>query len=219
MEDTPRFQEIDQAQHTARAPIREALRTNSKPIVTVIGFTLLWSVGYHSALFYIVAFATTEGGLPLNQVLIGNTIAFFVMLLLVPMFGALSDKVGRKPLLIAACVGFALCAFPAYALILQGSFLSFLFAQMIMVTFLAIFSGPGPAALVELFPTRIRASSLAVGYSLALVAFGGTTPLIQTFLVDVTGTPLASTLWVVVAALVTLVFVIRMKETAKEPLQ
>lgn len=216
--ETPKFAEVEETDEIASSPLKETIRNNWRPIVTVIGFTLLWSVGYHSVFAYTVSLATAVVGLPLNLALIGNTIGLVLMLAIIPVAGAASDRIGRKPLLIVGAVGFVVFTYPGYLLIQQNSFVTFLIAQVGFSIILAIFSGPAPAALVELFPTNVRASAIAIGYSIALVAFGGTTPLIETYLVQVTGSPAGGAIWIIGAAIVTLIFVLRMRETARSPL-
>jgi MHS family proline/betaine transporter-like MFS transporter len=84
---------------------------------------------------------------------------------------------------------------------------------------ISLFSGPGPAALVEMFPTNVRYSALGVSYNLAVALFGGTAPFIATYLISATGSSLSPVIYVVVAAVITLFFVSRMKETHREPLR
>lgn len=219
--DSPVFTEAAESNQTTETPIRDALRDHLGAILTVTGFTMLWTVAYLSVFAYTVTYATVEIGYDLNVALIGNTLGLSLMLPLVPIMGALSDRIGRRPLLIAGAVGFVLLTYPAYVLIGQGTLLSLIAAQGILAIILATFSGPAPAALAEMFPTRVRVAALSVGYNAALVLFGGTTPFIQTYLIDLTnGNRLAPTWWVILAAVVTLIVILtRMRETVGESLR
>ena len=92
-------------------------------------------------------------------------------------------------------------------------------AQVLFGLIISLFSGPGPASLVEMFPTNVRYSALGVSYNIAVAAFGGTAPFIATYLISRTGSNLAPTFYLIVAAVITLFFVSRMKETYREPLR
>jgi MHS family proline/betaine transporter-like MFS transporter len=84
---------------------------------------------------------------------------------------------------------------------------------------IATFSGPGPAALVELFPTRSRTSLMSVSYALAVAIFGGFAPFIATWLIQATGTPIAPTYYLIVCGLVSAATIFTFKETAFERLR
>ena len=133
--------------------------------------------------------------------------------------GALSDRIGRKPLLIGSALGFALFTYPAFLIMSTASFATVVLCQVVFAILLAMFSGPGPAAIAELFPTRIRYSALSIGYNFAVTLFGGTAPFISTWLVSSTQQAASPAYYVVASALVTLVVLLGMKESHREALQ
>jgi MFS transporter, MHS family, proline/betaine transporter len=92
-------------------------------------------------------------------------------------------------------------------------------AQLLMVLLYAPYAGASPAFYAEIFPTRVRYTALSIGYNIAVAIFGGFAPFIATFLVRVTGNNHAPAAYVVAAALVTLVFLLRTRETAFAPLR
>jgi MHS family proline/betaine transporter-like MFS transporter len=140
-------------------------------------------------------------------------------MVLIPFTGSLSDRIGRKRLLIASSALMALFTYPLFLLVSTSTFLLIVLAQVFFGAIISLFSGPGPAALVEMFPTNVRYSALGVSYNLAVAAFGGTAPFIATFLIDRTGNNLAPSIYLIIAAVVTLVVVSRMKETYSDPLR
>lgn len=91
--------------------------------------------------------------------------------------------------------------------------------QVLFGLVISLFSGPGPAALVEMFPANVRYSALGVSYNLAVAAFGGTAPFVASFLIDRTGSNLAPGIYLIISAVITLAFVARMRETYSEPLR
>jgi MHS family proline/betaine transporter-like MFS transporter len=84
---------------------------------------------------------------------------------------------------------------------------------------IALFSGPGPAAIAEIFPTRVRSTWMATGYSLAVAIFGGFAPYIATWLIDKTGSPISPTYYLIAAAIVSTAVIWSLRETAHEPLR
>ena len=84
---------------------------------------------------------------------------------------------------------------------------------------LLLFSGPGPAAIAEIFPTRVRSTWMSTGYSLAVAIFGGFAPFIATWLIARTGSPLSPTYYLIAAGIVSLLVILGLDETAGKPLR
>jgi MHS family proline/betaine transporter-like MFS transporter len=89
---------------------------------------------------------------------------------------------------------------------------------MVAAATLALFSGPAPALLCELYPTNIRYTSLSVGYNVAVMIFGGFAPFIATLLIQETGNPIAPTYYVIACALVSIVAISRITDKYRSPL-
>ncbi len=137
--------------------------------------------------------------LPFSQAMTINTLSLCVLLLLLQPFGALSDRVGRRPLIIFGCLLLAILTYPLFLLLSQGNELTSLGAVIVIAIFAAIIVGASSAAYVELFPTETRFSGIALGYNGTLAVFGGTTPFVATWLVHATGHILAPA-WYFLAA-------------------
>lgn len=183
------------------------------------GFTIIWTVSYYIMLSYMPTFLVKHAGLTQTQALTSNSIALVVLVLATPYFGWLSDRIGRKPLLLACCIGFAILGYPLFRLILESrSFYTVLSIQILFNLFIAAFSGAGPAALCELFPTKSRTTLLSIGYSLATAIFGGFAPFIATWLIDRTGSPISPTYYVIAAAVISGCVIATFRETAHEKL-
>ena len=141
-------------------------------------------------------------------------LAGIVALVLIPPLGALSDRVGRKPLLIAACVAFAVLTYPMFMLMNTGSLTAAILAHVALAIIEAVFVSTSLAAGTELFPTRVRYGAFSVGYNLSVAIFGGSAPFIATFLVSTTGNPLSPAYYVIFGAVATLLTLFTMRETA-----
>lgn len=181
------------------------------------GFTIVWTVAYYLMLVYMPTFVSKYAGLSQTQALVSNSIALVVLVAVTPCFGWLSDRVGRKPLLLGCCAGCVLLAYPLFLVLLSGvPFLMIVAVQIVFNLHLAAFSGAGPAALCELFPTQSRTMLMSVGYSLSTALFGGFAPFISTWLISVTGSPISPALYLIAAGVVSGLVILSFRETAHE---
>jgi MHS family proline/betaine transporter-like MFS transporter len=164
-------------------------------------------------------FTQAHAGLTRTDALWATSAALLVLVIATPFAGALSDRVGRKPLLILSCVSFILLPYPLFALMLGDAPVATVVAvQVLFALAIALFSGPGPAAIAEIFPTRVRSTWMSSGYSVAVAIFGGFAPFIATWLIARTGSPLSPTCYLIAAGIVSLLVIVRLDETAGKPL-
>jgi MHS family proline/betaine transporter-like MFS transporter len=217
--DTPKYTEIEEHRAVAKAPLAEALGQYPRETITVFGMTLHNTVAYYISLVYMTGYLINIGGLPQPTAQLIGTVSLTAFVILIPFAGMLSDRIGRRPLLMASCIGFALLGYPFFQLASSGrGDLAFL-AQFLMVALLSLYAGSCPAAYAELFPTRVRYTALSIGYNVAVAIFGGFAPFIATWLIRETGNPLAPAFYVIAAAVITLVVLTRIRETAFLPLK
>ncbi len=220
IEDTPRFVALERSGQVARAPVAEAFVHHRRQLLTVVGFTLSGTVAYYVFLVYFPTYASTVLGLPLRSASAINTIGLGLFLVLVPLVGALSDRIGRKPLLLAHAAGCAALAYPIFLMMDSArSFAAILAAQCVGIVLQALFSGPTPAAYAEMFPTRVRYTAISVPYNLAVAGFGGTAPFLATYLVSTTGSHLSFTLYLIAAAVVSFLVYLFLPETHRSELR
>ncbi|TNC11291.1 MHS family MFS transporter [Methylobacterium terricola] len=181
------------------------------------GFTIFWTVSYYMLLSYMPTFTQKYGGLSASQALWSNTIGLVAMVLTVPVFGHLSDRIGRKPLLIASAVAAILLSYPLFRIVAGGpGFATVVAIQVVFGIIVALYSGPGPAAISEIFPSHLRSTWMSIGYTLAVAVFGGFAPFVATWLIAATGSALApAAAYLIPMAAVTLAVLARMPETGK----
>jgi MFS transporter, MHS family, proline/betaine transporter len=219
LQDTPVFRALEEAHEVEGAPVATSLRHTWKQILFTIGFILLPTTASYTFLTYMPTYLSEQLDFSLSTALLINTTALALNVVLTPFLGALSDRVGRKPLLIALALGCGLLTYPLFLLISQGGLWRVIIAQLILASILAFYSGPAAATLVELFPAKVRYTSLAVSHSISVAAFGGSAPFIATFLIAQTNNDLAPSFFVTIAAVITFVVILGMKETYRVPLR
>lgn len=219
IEETPRFKEVESAQETSKSPLIETLKHYPREIVLTLGFTVNWTISYYIGLNYMPTYVSKIVNFPLSLTMISNTIGLVFFLALVPLMGALSDRIGRRPLLLASCAGFALFSYPLFMLLNKGTFASIIFVQLVFAFLEALFSGPGAAALAEIFPTKVRYSALSIGYNTGVVIFGGMAPFICTYLIMTTKNNLSPSFYVIAGGLISFITILFLKETYNEKLK
>lgn len=225
IEETPAYRRArDREDVPAPGPTAEAPRSDADtgPLILAgraFGFTVVWTVSYYIFLNYMPTFVATYGHLSEAQALWSNTLGLVVLILTIPLMGSLSDRVGRRPLLLLCCVAFVVTPWPvATFLVGSPSFVAVVVLQLGLGVVIALFSGAGPAAIAEIFPTRTRSTWMTTGYALAVAIFGGFAPTVATGLIRLTGSPVAWVYYVMVAAAVSGVVIWRLEETAHRPL-
>lgn len=219
IEETPRFKEVETSEGTSQSPLIETLKQYPRETILCLGFSINWTVSYYVALNYLPTYVSKIVNFPLAQTMLSNTIGLVVFLVLTPIMGALSDRVGRKPLLLASCAGFTLLSYPMFILLNKATFTSILTAQIVFAVLEALFSGPGAAALAEIFPTKIRYSALSIGYNLSVVVFGGMAPFICTYLIMATKHTMAPSFYVIAGGVVSFICICLLKETYNQKLR
>lgn len=233
IDETPAFREA-QGERVSEAAVRTAetapnasaalphVEPTPSPLslaAKAFGFTVLWTTSYYTMLAYMPTFTQKYAGLTRTQSLWSNTLGLLVLVVAVPVAGKWSDRIGRKPLLLACCVAFALLTYPLFAFMTSSATLgAVMVAQIVFALMIALFSGPGPAAIAEIFPTKLRTTWMSTGYSLAVAIFGGFAPYVATWLIGRTGSPLSPTFYVIGAAIVSTLVIARLRETAHERL-
>lgn len=185
-------------------------------ILKVVG-VIVFGTALTYLLIYLPTYSETVLGLSRSQALVANLIGILALLIVCPTAAVLSERTGRKPFLVGPALGTAVLALPIF-LLLQGPFPGVVLAHVCVGALIGLFGGAYPAAFSELFPTKVRYSSLSLGYSVSVSIFGGTAPLIFTYLLQRTGDPISPTFYLLVAGIVSFLAALTVSETAGEPL-
>ncbi|MEU0516085.1 MFS transporter [Amycolatopsis sp. NPDC006125] len=216
--DTPAFEKAERAGATSRVPFKETFTKMWPQLLNLIGFVILLNVAMYTLIAYMPTYLT--------EVLeLGDTASLLIplglmvgMLFVINAVGALSDRVGRKPLLLTAAIGFLVVSWPAIALLETRSVLGAVAGMAILSVLLVLMLGTIGSALPAMFPTRNRYSGFAIGYSTSTAAFGSTAPLVITALIDGTGNTAIPAFYLMAAAAIAIVPIMLMPETAGVPI-
>ncbi len=204
LDDTPEFTELRTHDEVAGRPLREALATSWRPILQVIGLFLIFNVGYYVVFTFLPSYLIKTLHYSKTASFVSITLASLVALILILPLAALSDRVGRRPLLIAGSGAFIVLAYPLFLLLNSGSLAAAIGAHCALAAIESVYVSTAVTAGVELFATRVRYSGFSVGYNVCVALFGGTTPYAVTWLTANVGSVAAPAGYLTVAAVLSL---------------
>jgi len=203
-----------------RSPVYDAFSKHRMPVLRIVLLNVGYGVTFYTVFVYAVSYIKAIDHLPDGVALDLNTLSMSLLLLLLPGAAWLADRIGRKPMLVAGSAALAFGAVPLFHLIHASDPATIFIGEVGFILGFAILSGGLTAANVELMPAPVRCTGLAVAYNVSLGFFGGTTPLIATWLIATTGNPIMPAYWVVAAATVSLLTAIFLiPETRFAPLR
>ena len=175
------------AEPRKRAPIVETLHDHWRIVLGFAGLSVFNAVGFYVSFVYLVSWLQTADGMPPARALEINSVSMALLLPVMIAAGLLSDRVGRKPvLLLATLLGFV-GAVPAFWLLNHPSVMFAFLGQLVLVLMIGIYGGTQPSIMVEAAPAQVRCTAVALGYNICLGIIGGMTPLAATWLVNRTG--------------------------------
>jgi metabolite-proton symporter len=213
--ETPSFQKVQETATTVKVPLFEVLTKSWKQVL--LGGVACMSTG--SSFNLIVAFGLTYGtqtlGFTRNQMLSMVLISCAICLVMLPLFGRLSDTLGRKPVIIGGIVAEAVVAFPMFWLLDTKLFVGALCGYLLMMTAFAANYGPMATFLAELFGTKVRYSGLSVAYMLSGLLGSATTPVITTYLLSTTGKGSSVAWYMIGSALLSVLALLALVETMR----
>jgi MFS transporter, MHS family, proline/betaine transporter len=204
-------------QRITASPVSEAF-TEWRTIVRLIGLGAVGAVGFYMCFVYVTTYLRQIDHIAQSTALDINTISMLVLLLLLAPVGALSDRFGRKPVLLIATGGMLMLAWPLFWMLHHSAPFVILLGQLGFAVLSACFWGTIPVTMVELVPARVRCTVLSLGYNTGMAILGGLTPMVAVYTIKRSQYDLSPAFLLMAAAAVSVVVVIGLRETYKIPL-
>jgi MHS family proline/betaine transporter-like MFS transporter len=222
LEDSPTYQQMrkdfNSKQNEAPHPIRDLFKNNLRELVISFGACVLNAMGFYIVLTYLPTYLTAVVGMDADLSQIATTISLAAYIAFVFVSGKISDRYGRKRMLICACVLFIVLTIPAFYLLNTAQFAVVLIVELVMCFVLTINDGTLSSYLTETFPTGVRYTGFALSFNLANAIFGGTASMIATWLVDVTGNNVSPAWYMVAVSVIALIAMILSHENSDKDL-
>lgn len=214
--ESPLFAKMSEKGDQAKIPVIETLKRHPKNVALAMGMRFAENAGYYIFTVYSLTYATQQLGLPKSTILNGVILAAFAQLIAIPYFGALSDRIGRRPVYMAGALAMLVFPFLFFALLDTQSTALIWLAIVLALIIHASMYGPQAAFFSELFGTNVRYSGASLGYQLAAPFAGGLAPIIAAaLLLWSDGKPWPIAVYLAVTAVITIVSVWFAEETHK----
>ncbi|MEU5608571.1 MFS transporter [Streptomyces sparsogenes] len=213
IEDTPEYRALAAGDAVPRSPVRELLRSHKRQLLQAAGLMAAMHVPFYAVLTYLVTYETDHLGHSADSAALLSTVISLLGVVLVPLFGLLSDRVGRKPVFVGATAALLVVSTPAFLLMRTGLAGTWV-AGLLLGVILAAILGTYAVWSAEAFPTRTRQSGLSIAYNVTAALFAGTVPYLMTVLISVTGSSLVPGPYLMVFAVGGLVAALSLRETA-----
>ncbi len=193
---------VEAASTEQHLPLRELLR-HPRALAVAFAAAVLNAVAFYVVLSYLPTYLSEELGQDQTDGFLAATVALAAYVVLVVLTGAASDRFGRRRIIMAAPVLFAVASIPAFMLLDGASLAGVILIQVILGAILALNDGVLPSFLSEQFPTHVRLSGFALTFNCANAFFGGSAPMISTWLIGETGSTIAPAFYLIAASVVT----------------
>jgi MHS family proline/betaine transporter-like MFS transporter len=195
-----------------RPPLLPSLLADWRPMLQTFGIVAMTNAAYYLTFTYAVERRSSQTAAG-STFLLANTLILFVVLFAKPFGGWLSDRTGRRRLMLALTLATMILVYPALRLMVYGTPAQFMLGQTLMAVPLGMALGLQGAMLVEIFPLRTRVTSMSMAYSITLALAGGTAPLVAAWLIDTLGEPLAPAYYIMLHGTIGLALIGTMSET------
>ena len=208
------FTKQKKEKHLPKTPIKELFQKHRKVLFHAVCIELILSIGFYIVNIFFISYMKEFTDLSDQNALIIATIGTILYGITIPIAGVLSDKLGRKAVMMPAIIAFLFCAYPLLSLMHTG-FEGAVMGQFAGAILLGMLFGPLPAMLVEMFPLKVRYSGLSMAHSLSMSIFGGTAPLLMTYTLQYTGDLMVPAYYLMAAALLSAVALFKMQDKSK----
>jgi MHS family proline/betaine transporter-like MFS transporter len=201
-----------------RPPLIPSIIADWMPMLRTFGILATTNCAYYLTFTYIVERRKNLAGGG-SVFLLANTLSLFAVLFAKPLGGWLSDRVGRRRLMLILTIAIMVFIYPVFQLMLSGTPQQFVLGQILLAVPIGMALGLQGAMVVEIFPLRTRVTSMSIAYSVTLALAGGTAPLVSAWLIERFGQPLAPAYYVILHGVIGLALLWPMQETNSRALE
>jgi MHS family proline/betaine transporter-like MFS transporter len=202
---------LDTPPAKAGYPLLVALRTYPKEMVQAIGISVINGIGFYLLFSYIVTWLQLYSDIKPSTSLAFTTVNMAIMMAVTPLAGALSDRIGRKPVLLYTGAGMVVLTVPLWALMKFGGLPEIFLAQLVFALLVGAYSAVNPVAICEIFPPAVRSSAASTAYNITMGFAGGTAPIVATWMIERSHRPGAPAVYVVLSAVVSTLAVLSVR--------
>ena len=213
VDETPQYQMVKSSGAVTDLPARELAKKYRKEMLVTVGVVIGWTISYWMTMAYMPTYISQVLNYPFQAGLSFHTVLLIIFLCAIPFAGMLSDRMGRKPVMIVGAAGILLFTYPLFYLLGAGTSPAVvLLALGVLAILQALLCGGATVFVSEIFPIHVRCSAIGAGYNITVAIFGGMAPFTATWLIQWTGNPLAPTFYLMAGMAVTILVLLFMAE-------
>jgi MFS transporter, MHS family, proline/betaine transporter len=208
--------EFDQPAAKKGFPLAQAVREYPVQMVQVICISLVNAISFYLIFVYLITWLRLFADLSARSALLINSANMAVAMCFVLAMARLSDRIGRKPILVGSAIGLLVLSWPLFALMRTGDIFFVFLGQAGFAVLIGSFGAVNPIAICEIFPRTIRCSAVSTAYNITVGIAGGTAPAVATWLIDVTGQPSVPAIYIMVAAAISAIAALSVHERLRQ---
>lgn len=186
LEDTPAFVQLSEADELDPTPVR-TMFARRRPLWMIVGIGAMHTASFYTVFTYLPTYISTVNDFGSTFALTSTLVTALAVMITLPLVAGVSDRVGRRPVLLAGSIAFTVAVYPIFWLITLGNPAIALIGQLLLGVLAGVYLSASAVAMPELFPTAIRSTGVAIGFNIPNAVFGGCAPLIATLLIAQTG--------------------------------
>lgn len=211
LDESPAFMDAKETGHLSDKPVKDALKENYKEILLGIGVYLSVTIPFYIQTVFMSSFMHKYLHFSSRDALLIISLSLFIMMIITPISAILADRFNREKILKYVCLAYLIYAFPFIYLLNTEDFTHVIIAQVIFSVILAFYIAPIPSLMVDIFPTKTRYTGMSLACNVSAAIFGGTAPMIITYLIREFESNYSISFFIVFAAVVSYYCILKVK--------
>jgi len=219
LEDSPEFEEMAAKNEVAKSPLSDVVKKQPWSVLRVVGIAIAMNGSGYIGLTYFSVYLINDLGFSKDSVYWTSAIAIALACATFPLSGMLTDRFGRKPVLLSGYVAYVVIALPVFMIL--GATSSIIVVGCVYFVYMVlngVVQVPAFPLFTELFPRAVRYTGVSLGFNIGTIAAGGTAPYVAAQLVESTGNAMSPAYWVMGVCVIGVLTVLTIKETGREKL-